>query len=179
MLTDSIRYTEMDSPLGPILLARSTFGLCQINFQAGEEPLFPGDGWVKTREGFDEALVQLRAYFNLELRHFDLALAPEGTPFQLQVWVALQTIPYGQTVSYATLAKKIGRPTATRAVGAANGRNPLPIVIPCHRVIGSDGRLTGYGGGIHLKEALLSLEDPEWENFYQKPGETDYQMNLL
>ncbi len=179
MIPDSIRYTHMDSSLGPIFLARNSLGLCQINFQAGEEPALPGDGWINTQSGFEEALAQLRAYFNHELRQFDLPLAPEGTPFQMEVWAALQTIPYGQTISYAALAKKIGRPSATRAVGAANGRNPLPIVIPCHRVIGSDGRLTGYGGGIHLKEALLTHEDPEWEKVYQKTEKTDRQMKLF
>src|SRR5690606_32489233 len=101
---------------------------------------------------------QLGAYFAGELQAFDLPLAPEGTPFQRTVWQALQSIPYGQTISYGELAQEIGRPTASRAVGAANGRNPLPIVIPCHRVIGGNGSLTGYGGGLRFKKALLSLE---------------------
>ena len=179
MFPDSINYTTMESPLGPILLARSSSGLHTIHFQDGDERLVPPDGWHQSREGFAEVLAQLRAYFEGELRHFDLALAPEGTPFQLQVWGALQTIPYGQTISYAALADKIGRPTATRAVGAANGRNPLPIVIPCHRVIGSNGQLTGYAGGLHLKEALLALEQPEWGKAHQQPGLAEYQMKLF
>jgi methylated-DNA-[protein]-cysteine S-methyltransferase len=105
-----------------------------------------------------EAVAQLRAYFDLRLRQFDLPLAPRGTPFQLKVWRALESIPYGEAISYSELACRIDKPKAVRAVGAANGRNPLPIVIPCHRVVGSDGSLTGYGGGIHKKEYLLLLE---------------------
>jgi methylated-DNA-[protein]-cysteine S-methyltransferase len=169
----------MDSPLGTILLARNSVGLRYIDFQEGEDPLIPGAGWQNTQEGFDEVVAQLRAYFSGELRHFELPLAPEGTPFQLLVWGALQKIPYGQTISYAALANKVGRPRAARAVGAANGKNPLPIVIPCHRVIGSNGQLTGYGGGLHLKEALLSLEQPGWGEVYQQPGSPEYQMKLL
>jgi methylated-DNA-[protein]-cysteine S-methyltransferase len=179
MLPDAIYYTEMDSPMGAILLARSSKGLLHIHFQDGDDRLEPRAGWHETREGFDETLAQVRAYFTGELREFDLVLAPEGTPFQLEVWGSLQTIPYGETISYAALAEKIGRPTATRAVGAANGRNPLPIVIPCHRVIGSDGQLTGYAGGIHLKEALLTLEQPGWGKAHEEPGSAEYQMKLL
>ena len=93
-----------------------------------------------------------------ELRKFDLPLAPQGTPFQRAVWQALQTIPYGRTLTYAQLAQQLDKPKAVRAVGAANGRNPIPVIIPCHRVIGADGSLTGYGGGLPIKETLLSLE---------------------
>ena len=105
-----------------------------------------------------EAARQLDAYFDRRLRQFDLPLAPRGTPFQLDVWRMLQTIPYGGTWSYADLARRIGRPAAIRAVGAANGRNPIPIVIPCHRVIGTNGRLVGFGGGLPVKQWLLQLE---------------------
>ena len=105
-----------------------------------------------------EAAAQLRAYFDGRLRTFDLPLAPAGTEFQRSVWQALQTIPYDSTWSYSDLARHIGRAEAVRAVGAANGRNPIPIVIPCHRVIGRDGRLVGFGGGLETKRALLSLE---------------------
>jgi methylated-DNA-[protein]-cysteine S-methyltransferase len=101
---------------------------------------------------------QLRAYFAGELETFDLPLAPEGTPFQLEVWRRLCEIPYGETISYGELARRLGNPNASRAVGLANGANPIPIVIPCHRVIGSDGKLTGYGGGLPIKEKLLALE---------------------
>ena len=109
-------------------------------------------------EPFDPSPDELRAYFAGELRQFSLPLAPSGTEFQLDVWNALRAIPYGETTSYGELAKRIGRPAAVRAVGAANGANPLPIVVPCHRVIGSNGSLTGFGGGIPLKQALLELE---------------------
>ena len=101
---------------------------------------------------------QLRAYFARELETFDLRLAPEGTPFQQSVWNELCGIPYGETISYGELAKRVGNPKASRAVGAANGQNPIPIIIPCHRVIGSDGKLTGFGGGLPIKEKLLALE---------------------
>jgi methylated-DNA-[protein]-cysteine S-methyltransferase len=101
---------------------------------------------------------QLAAYFRGDLQAFDLPLAPAGTPFQRRVWQELARIPYGETISYGELARRVGNPKAARAVGLANGQNPLPIIVPCHRVIGSDGRLTGYGGGLPRKEALLALE---------------------
>ena len=105
-----------------------------------------------------QATEQLRAYFAGEREGFDLPLAPRGTPFQQKVWKRLCEIPYGETISYGELAKQIGNPQASRAVGLANGSNPIPIVIPCHRVIGSNGKLTGYGGGLPIKEKLLALE---------------------
>jgi methylated-DNA-[protein]-cysteine S-methyltransferase len=179
MISDPIFYTFMDSPLGTILLARNSRGLRYIDFQEGDNCLIPEAGWQLEQGGFDETRAQLQAYFNGELRHFTLPLAPEGTPFQLQVWETLQTVPYGETISYADLANKVGRPRAARAVGAANGKNPLPIVIPCHRVIGSNGQLTGYAGGIHLKEALLSLEQPGCVEVNQKQRLAAFQMQLL
>lgn len=105
---------------------------------------------------------QLEAYFAGSLKTFDLPLAPKGTPFQLEVWAALQEIPYGTTTTYGGIAKKIGRADAMRAVGAANGQNPIPIVIPCHRVIGANGSLTGFGGGIDMKRWLLAHESGQW-----------------
>lgn len=105
-----------------------------------------------------EAALQLDAYFDGRLRTFSLPLAPEGTAFQQDVWRVLEAIPYGETLSYADVADRVGRPTAVRAVGAANGRNPIPIIIPCHRVIGSSGKLVGFGGGLDAKRALLGLE---------------------
>ena len=105
-----------------------------------------------------QAADQLRAYFAGELREFDLPLAPRGTPFQLSAWAAVSAIPYGRTATYAEIAAAIGRPSACRAVGAANGRNPLPVIVPCHRVIGAAGALTGYGGGLDRKRSLLDLE---------------------
>jgi methylated-DNA-[protein]-cysteine S-methyltransferase len=105
-----------------------------------------------------EAAGQLRAYFARELREFDLPLAPSGTGFQRRVWDAVSAVPFGATASYAEIAAAIGTPSACRAVGAANGRNPLPVIVPCHRVVGSTGALTGYGGGLERKRALLDLE---------------------
>ena len=107
---------------------------------------------------FKEPIRQLQAYFAGELENFDLPLGPQGTPFQQKVWNELCRIPYGQTISYGELAKRIGNPNASRAVGLANGSNPIPILIPCHRVIGSSGKLVGYGGGLELKRRLLELE---------------------
>ena len=116
------------------------------------------DAWVVDRAPFRDAIEQLKAYFAGKLTVFNLTLAPEGTPFQQSVWRALLDIPYGETTSYGVVAKRIGKPSAIRAVGAANGANPIPIVIPCHRVIGSTGKLTGFGGGLPTKELLLKLE---------------------
>jgi len=114
--------------------------------------------WRRDDRAFDDVVSQLEEYFEGRRREFQLALAPEGTPFQLRVWKALLDIPYGETISYGELAERIGQPSASRAVGLANGSNPIPIVIPCHRVIGSNGKLTGYGGGLAIKERLLALE---------------------
>jgi len=117
----------------------------------------PAD-WIHQNGAYPAATLQLEEYFAGKRRHFELALRPEGTRFQLEVWNALRQIPYGETISYKELAERVGNPAGTRAVGAANGRNPLPIVVPCHRVIGSDGSLTGFGGGLATKKWLLELE---------------------
>jgi methylated-DNA-[protein]-cysteine S-methyltransferase len=146
-------YDTIDSPLGELLLAGDGRALTALRMGAA-----PGAGWRRDRAAFREAAGQLRAYFAGELREFDLPLAPPGTEFQRGVWAALREIPYGQTISYAELAAAVGRPRAARAVGAANGRNPLAVVIPCHRVIGTGGALTGYGGGLARKRLLLDLE---------------------
>jgi methylated-DNA-[protein]-cysteine S-methyltransferase len=141
------------SPVGPLRLDADGDRLIGISF--GAPATFTGP----SLEGvLGETARQLSAYFDHRLETFDLPVAPGGTPFQLRVWSALRTIPYGRTWSYAELARAVGRPTAVRAVGAANGRNPIPIVIPCHRVIGSDGRLVGFGGGLDAKRQLLALE---------------------
>ena len=117
------------------------------------------DGVLSLRDdAFDDVTTQLTEYFAGRRQTFELPLAPEGTPFQQRVWSALLGVPYGETISYGELAARIGRRSASRAVGLANGSNPLPIVIPCHRVIGSNGKLTGYGGGLAIKERLLALE---------------------
>jgi methylated-DNA-[protein]-cysteine S-methyltransferase len=152
-------YTRLPSPLGPLVLVGTGDALTAIWLPSGHDAsLRPKPDWVETVAPFREAVRQLNKYFAGTLRQFDLPLAPVGTPFQQGVWQALREIPYGQTVSYGHLARRIGRPAAVRAVGAANGRNPLAIVVPCHRVIGSDGRLVGYGGGLPAKSLLLELE---------------------
>jgi methylated-DNA-[protein]-cysteine S-methyltransferase len=157
----SVCYTEMESPVGTLLLAADQEGLRLINFQKGKHAQRPRDDWRKDAAPLHEAMRQLKAYFSGELREFNLPLAPEGTDFQRRVWSALCGIPYGETISYGDLARRIRNPKAVRAVGTANGANPIPIVIPCHRVIGSDGTLTGYGGGLDIKEKLLGLEQKQ------------------
>ena len=152
-MESSMYYTWMESPVGRLLLAADETGLRKILFGGKPEP-----GWREDPAALADTVRQLRAYFAGELRDFDLSLAPEGTPFQLRVWRELRNIPYGQTISYGELARRIGSPNASRAVGLANGANPISIVVPCHRVIGSNGKLTGYGGGLENKERLLALE---------------------
>jgi methylated-DNA-[protein]-cysteine S-methyltransferase len=150
-------FTQLQTPIGNLLVARDAEGLREIRFER-EGSKEPDPSWTRDDEALAEPVEQLKAYFAGELRNFDLLLAPEGTPFQLSVWSALSEIPYGETTSYGAVAEKIGRPSASRAVGAANGANPLPIVLPCHRVIGSNGALVGFGGGLDVKEALLDAE---------------------
>jgi methylated-DNA-[protein]-cysteine S-methyltransferase len=140
------------SPVGPLGIETSEGALTRILFHARGEPAEPADDVAA------ETRRQLEEYFAGRRRTFSLPLAPAGTPFQLTVWNALREIAYGETVSYGELSRRIGKPAAVRAVGAANGQNPLPIVIPCHRVIGSDGRLVGFGGGLEVKQFLLRLE---------------------
>ena len=151
-------YRYLDTPVGPLLLVREGRDLRLISFKNGRCPQRPDPSWHESANAFDDVASQLMEYFAGQRQRFELPLAPEGTPFQQRVWRALQDIPYGVTISYAQLAGRIGQPTASRAVGLANGRNPLPIVIPCHRVIGASGALTGYGGGVPIKERLLALE---------------------
>jgi methylated-DNA-[protein]-cysteine S-methyltransferase len=148
----------MESPVGPLLLVADDAGLREILFVNGRHHAKPNPEWSEDEAPVKETMRQLRAYFAGKLERFDLPLAPQGTPFQLDVWRRLCEIPYGETISYGELARKIGNPNASRAVGLANGSNPIPIVIPCHRVIGSNGKLTGYGGGLPIKEKLLALE---------------------
>jgi methylated-DNA-[protein]-cysteine S-methyltransferase len=157
-MSPDILYTRAPSPLGPLLLVGTADVLTSIWLPSGRDRVDPEPDWVESARPFKEAVRQLAAYFAGRLRQFDLPLAPAGTAFQRRVWRALCDIPYGETVSYGELARRIERPAAVRAVGAANGQNPISIVIPCHRVIGSDGRLVGYGGGLPAKSALLELE---------------------
>lgn len=151
-------YCYLDTPIGDLLLAGDEDALCLVGFPEGSMRREPESDWIFSDEPFAAAREQLTAYFAGERKSFDLKLNPVGTEFQLQVLEELQKIPYGITASYGDIAKRIGRPKAVRAVGAANGRNPIPIIIPCHRVIGSTGKLTGFGGGIPTKKALLKLE---------------------
>jgi methylated-DNA-[protein]-cysteine S-methyltransferase len=150
------RYTTtIDSPCGALIAISDGDALAQLEFPGREAPVPDA---IHDDGPFRELRAQLAAYFAGTRRAFELALAPEGTAFQQDVWAALRAIPYGATTSYGELARSIGRPRAIRAVGAANGANPIAIVVPCHRVIGKDGTLTGYGGGLPRKQLLLGLE---------------------
>jgi methylated-DNA-[protein]-cysteine S-methyltransferase len=151
-------YDYLDSPIGSLLLAGDGNSLIELGFPAGKAARRHQAEWVRDSAPFLECTRQLRDYFAGQLRQFNLPLAPQGTEFQQQVWEALCAIPYGQTVSYGEVARSLGRPSASRAVGAANGKNPIPIIIPCHRVIGSGGSLVGFGGGLPIKQRLLALE---------------------
>jgi methylated-DNA-[protein]-cysteine S-methyltransferase len=151
-------YCYLDTPIGDLLLAGDEGALSLVGFPEGSMRREPESDWIFSDKPFAAAREQLTAYFAGERKTFDLKLNPVGTEFQLQVLDELQKIPYGITASYGDIARRIGRPKAVRAVGAANGRNPIPIIIPCHRVIGSTGKLTGFGGGIPTKKALLKLE---------------------
>lgn len=155
-------FERFDTPIGTLTIAADAGGLRHIEFPSNRHPVDRFDWAQGARGDAAETLCttreQLLEYFAGTRRDFDLPLAPQGTAFQMQVWRMLATIPFGDTWSYRDLAHAIGKPEAMRAVGAANGRNPLPIVLPCHRVIGADGSLTGFGGGLPIKEALLRLE---------------------
>ncbi len=151
-------YCYLDTPIGELLLAGENEALTMIGFPKGSMRRDPEPDWIFNEKPLATARQQLTEYFAGTRREFDLPVALSGTEFQVSVLEALQKIPYGETVSYGEIAKRIGRPKAVRAVGAANGRNPIPIVVPCHRVIGSSGDLTGFGGGLDTKEALLRLE---------------------
>lgn len=151
-------YCVIESPVGRLLLAGNAQALTHVSFQDGRRPTEPDPQWTYSETPFQTSIQQLNEYFSGKRKTFKIKLAPEGTPFQRKVWDALQTIPYGRTLSYGQIANAIGKPRAVRAVGAANGQNPLSIVIPCHRVIGSNGQLVGFGGGLSIKEALLSHE---------------------
>ena len=150
----STLYTYLDSPVDDLLLTSDGQALTGVHFRGTAAAA----SWRRDDSWFKEVKRQLRDYFAGRARMFSLRLAPQGTPFQRRVWAALQKIPFGQTASYGELAKRIGHPGAARAVGAANGQNPIAIIIPCHRVIGADGTLTGFGGGLQRKRTLLELE---------------------
>ncbi|GAA2760407.1 methylated-DNA--[protein]-cysteine S-methyltransferase [Actinopolymorpha rutila] len=155
---DRRTHTVVDSPVGPLTLVATEGVLAGLymtdqRHRPGQETF-----GVPDPDGFEEVTAQLEAYFAGRLREFDVPLAPVGTEFQQEVWAGLRAIPYGETRGYGELAREIGRPAASRAVGLANGRNPIGIIVPCHRVVGASGSLTGYGGGLERKQFLLDLE---------------------
>lgn len=156
--SSSYSYWIWSSPVGDLLLVNDGKGLCRLQFQDGAHPLDIDENWKKQRSPFAAVIKELEEYFAGRLQRFTIPLSLDGTVFQRAVWRALKTIPYGKTVSYGAISKKIGNPNASRAVGAANGQNPVSIIVPCHRVIGADGKLVGYGGGLPIKTALLELE---------------------
>ena len=160
--------TTVDSPVGPLLLTSDGTSLTRLLFAAEPDPSWSTDPCPV----LDGAVRQLAEYFAGERRDFDLPLDPVGTPFQLTVWAALREIPYAETINYGQLAGRVGNPHASRAVGLANGRNPISIVVPCHRVIGANGSLTGYGGGLDRKRTLLELER-------RTAGDQEPQLSLL
>jgi methylated-DNA-[protein]-cysteine S-methyltransferase len=151
-----MRYSTLSTSIGEIVLTADLDGALTRLYLPNHPP--DTAGWERDDALLEPARRQLAEYFAGERTEFDLPLRPFGAPFQLRVWEALLNIPYGETASYGAIAREIGHPTAFRAVGAANGQNPIAIIVPCHRVIGSDGSLTGYGGGLPAKRALLDLE---------------------
>ncbi len=151
-------FTVCDTPVGPLLVAGDAEALRVIAFPDERRRATPEPDWRRSDDTMRAAAQQIQAYFAGARSGFDLSLEPEGTAFQKRVWQALRSIPFGTTISYGELAARLGKPTASRAVGAANGANPIPIIIPCHRVIGADGSLTGFGGGLHIKRWLLEHE---------------------
>ena len=155
-MNTTILYASIASPIGELLLASD--GECVTGIYMQDQKHGAGPDWKRDDAALTEPRMQLQAYFAGELRDFELPLAARGTPFQQGVWRALRDIPYGETISYGELARRIGQPAAARAVGLANGRNPIAIVVPCHRVIGANGSLTGYGGGLARKRWLLAHE---------------------
>lgn len=159
--TDTVSFTLIDSPVGPLRLVAGAHGLHALHMHVQRHvPATPDPAW--RRDDGHPVLVataaQLEQYFDGERHAFDLPLAPVGTEFQLRVWEGLRAIPYGATISYGELAQRVGNAKAVRAVGLANGRNPISIIVPCHRVVGANGSLTGYGGGLERKRFLLDLE---------------------
>jgi methylated-DNA-[protein]-cysteine S-methyltransferase len=151
-------YTTIDSPIGELLLVGDGEALARLSMQDGRHPVAINPEWMRRDEPFREVIEQLTEYFDGTRHAFDVPLELAGNPFELRVWRALCEIPYGETVSYGQLANTIGEPAAARAVGLANSRNPIAVIVPCHRVIGADGTLTGYGGGLQRKRFLLDLE---------------------
>ena len=151
-------YTTFDSPIGELLLLGDERGLHGLYMQEGRTAIAVDPAWERDDEAFGDVRAQLAEYFEGRRTDFDLPLVMTGSPFQQRVWRALQDIPYGETISYGEQARRVGDPATPRNVGATNGRNPISIIVPCHRVVGADGSLTGYGGGLDRKRRLLDLE---------------------
>ena len=158
MNQDTTLFTIIASPVGPLTLVGEGDDITGLYFETGSSVAAPRPGWLRDDRRLRAAATQLAEYFAGKRTRFELALAPRGTAFQKSVWAALVNIPFGQTATYGDIARAIGKPTASRAVGGANHRNPLSIIIPCHRVIGTDGGMTGYGGELYRKRLLLELE---------------------
>ncbi|OXM84952.1 methylated-DNA--[protein]-cysteine S-methyltransferase [Paenibacillus rigui] len=165
----TIQYMELDSPIGPLVLASAGSGLCHIEFgrfdeltaarlQSWSERWYGTRDWRKDEADLRDPAVQLKEYFHGDRKRFDVQLDLQGTPFQLKVWDALGRIPYGTVCSYKDIGQTIDSVKAVRAIGGANNQNPIPVIIPCHRVIGADGSMVGYGGGLEIKSFLLQHE---------------------
>jgi methylated-DNA-[protein]-cysteine S-methyltransferase len=155
---DAPRYTTMDSPIGELLLLGGDRRLRGLYMQDGRKPARIAGDWEPDESAFASTIAQLGEYFDGRRTTFDVALDMHGSPFDQRVWHALRDIPYGETATYGEIAQRVGQPAAARAVGLANGRNPIAVIVPCHRVIGANGTLTGYGGGLERKQLLLELE---------------------
>jgi methylated-DNA-[protein]-cysteine S-methyltransferase len=151
-------YTTFESPIGELLLTGDGQALTRLSMQGGRRPVSIDPRWDRRDEAFADVRQQLHEYFDGHRHEFDVPLRMNGNQFERRVWEALREIPYGETVSYGRIATELGQPGAARAVGLANGRNPVAVIVPCHRVIGADGSLTGYGGGLERKQFLLDLE---------------------
>ena len=153
------KYCYYEAPFGPLMLVGGNAKLEELRFPNQDQSVPAGSDWQEDKQEFKTVIQQLDEYFQGNRTTFDLELAPKGTPFQKSVWKELSNIPFGETINYGELAVRVGNPKASRAVGAANGKNPIPIIVPCHRVIGKNGTLTGFGGGLDVKKQLLELEN--------------------
>jgi methylated-DNA-[protein]-cysteine S-methyltransferase len=172
LLPRKIFYLKMQSAVGALLLAATEKGLCRVQFHPEVPHILENELWIESRDQLRSCEEQLNAYFCGDLRNFSLPLDLCGTPFQIRCWEVLQQIPYGSTWTYGRLAQAVGAPRAFRAVGQANHHNPVPIIVPCHRVIGAGGTLTGYGGGLSIKEALLRLEAGQVKTLFSSRAES-------
>ena len=164
-------FTQFDSPLCPVTLVGKDSGITHLHLhtKGGKRRVAIDPEWIRSDARFASARIQILEYMEGKRTAFDLVLSPEGTPFQQTVWQALCEIPFGELRSYGEIARRIGKPTASRAVGAANGKNPLPLLIPCHRVVGANGKLTGFAHGLAIKERLISLESGKPLHFRADP----------